>query len=975
MLGLVLVLVVIPASVALGGAISIYNDATRALPEPLATIYLDPIVGPTQLYDQTGTTLLFSVQDPLGDERQWLPLSALPEYVVDATLLTEDPDFMTRTPPGLPTTLAKLWQNRLAGPLAVDPTLTGRLIRNVLAQPGENRQPPSLVVELLDSAQGIFGLPANDPLLAHREREIALVAEINRRYTPADILEWHLNTNFYGNQAYGIEAAAQVYLGKSATELTVDETALLAAIPAAPQYNPLDNEFAARGRQADTLRALLQANRIDQRAYDVAVSTQTSILPAAGQTPTIAPDFALYAQRQAVTILNGMGLDGARLVSRGGLNIITTLDLETYYQTECVLRAYLNRLEGANQAALTATDQPCEGAIFLPPFNAVTLEAPPDVGQIVVLDVATGEIKSMAGAVNQAAHQPGPVLQPFIYFEAFRTGDTPADMVLDIPRPLPGAVEGLIYTPANADGLFRGPINLREAMSAWLLPPAVQVANEKRLDNILSRAHLLGINSLDENARYDLSLLERGGQVAVLDVAYAYSVLSSMGAMRGVQVEPLARNYRGRDPVAVLRIENPDGSVLWSYDAQEANCAAALNCTFIYDDELGYLINNILSDQSTRAKVLGQVDVLNLRRPAAVVNGTTSDRRDAWTVGYTPQLVTAVHLSRADGQSMTLDALNTQGSAPIWRAIMDYLHTPLPVEDWPRPENIIDLVVCERSGLLPSENCPTRREIFIGGIQPNRVDSYWQAVDINSQTGQLATVNTPAGMRTERVYFVPPSDALDWWEANNQPLPPSEYDTVSRPELLGAATLLQPAPFAYVGGVVTVRGTLDPTNMQFYQLAYGPGLNPEQWIQIGGQQTAYRPGDDLGTWDTNGLDGLYSLRLTVVLNDNTLETDVRQVTIDNQPPVVRLRAGEGEPIFRWPEQRVIDLTAEVTDNLAIARVEFFYNGEFIGTDAEWPYGFEWNITRVGDELFEAVAFDAVGNQARAELAVEVRRSG
>jgi hypothetical protein len=191
---------------------------------------------------------------------------------------------------------------------------------------------------------------------------------------------------------------------------------------------------------------------------------------------------------------------------------------------------------------------------------------------------------------------------------------------------------------------------------------------------------------------------------------------------------------------------------------------------------------------------------------------------------------------------------------------------------------------------------------------------------------------------------------------------------------LGAAALLQPAPFAYVGGVVDIRGSMDPTNMQYYQLAYGQGLNPENWTQIGGQQQGFTRGASLGVWDTNGLDGLYSLRLTVVLEDNTLETDVQQVTVDNLPPAIILSAGEDEQaLFRWPQDQVINLTAEVQDNLATERVEFYYNGEFIGTDEEWPWGFEWDINRVGTENFRAVAFDAVGNQMSSELTVEVVR--
>ncbi|MBZ0301669.1 MAG: transglycosylase domain-containing protein [Anaerolineae bacterium] len=948
------ILVVVPGVTLAGGALMMYIQATRTLPEPLDTIYLDPIVGQTRLYDRSGQTMLFSVQDPLGDQRTWIPLESLPSVVVDATLLMEDPDFLTRPRPGLLPALVKLWQNALNGPLPIDPTLTGRLVRNAIVQPGE-------VVTA-----------------AEREREIALVAEINRRYSPEQILEWHLNTDFYGNEAYGIEAAAQVYLGKHAVDLKVDEAALLAAIPLAPQYNPIDSDVAARGRQDDVLRALVQAKKITSEDYDFAVTTQTPVLDAGGQLPDIAPQFALYARRQAKDILDALGLDGARLVSRGGLRITTTLDLDLYSQAECALRAHLNRLAGDSTPVQTLDGQPCASALYLPPLDAVTLQSPPDSGALTILDAQTGEIMSMVGPVAEVAYQPGPTLQPFVYFEGFRTGETPADMVLDIPRPLPGAVEGLIYTPANPDGLFRGPINLREAMSAWLLPPAVQLANEKRLDNILGRAHLLGLNSLDENARYDLSLLERGGQVSVLDMAYAYSVLSSMGDMRGVQVDPIGRNYRGRDPVSVLRIEDASGEVLWDYagDQYEPDCAAASNCTELFPEELGYLVNHILADQTTRARVLGQnqVGVLDTDRPAALVNGSTSDRRDAWTLGYTPRIVTAVHLGRSDGASMTIDALDRDGSAPVWRAIMDYVanRDALQPEDWPRPENVADLVVCERSGLLPNGVCPTRRELFIRNIQPTRPDTYWQAFDINSQTNQLATVNTPAGLRSERVYFIPPPEAMDWWEANNQPLPPTEYDTVSRPELLGGATLLQPGPFAYVGGVVDVRGSLDPTNMRFYQLAYGQGLNPLQWTQIGPQQTEYTRGASLGTWATTGLDGLYSLRLTVVLSDNSLETDVRQVTIDNQPPTVTLTSTQS--VYRWPGDRVITLNADVTDNLAIERVEFYYNGEFIGTDEEWPYGFEWDISRTGTERFGVVAFDAVANQADAEITVTVERA-
>ncbi len=950
-------LVVLPGGITAGGAYGMYWRSASLLPQPEATIYIDPALGATQLYDRSGQTLLYAVQDPLGDEREWLTLDSLPPYLVQATLLMEDPDFLTAPPPGLLQTFTDLWRNLLAGPLPPDPSISARLVRNVIAPPGEF------------------------PTVFDREREIALVNAIHQRYDPAEILEWHLNTNYYGNEAYGIEAAAQVYLGKPAAELTLDEAALLAAIPPAPEYNPFDNEVATRGRQDDVLRLLFQAGEINSVDYDLAVSTPTRIQTSGGQLPTIAPDFAVYARRQAVEILNQQGRDGARLVARGGLRITTTLDLDLYMQSECLLRTHLARLQGDTMPQNALDGRPCDAAAYLaasPPLNAAS---PPDTGALVVLDVHTGEIKSMVGAAPAAAYQPGPVLQPFVYFEGFlRGGHTAAEMLLDIPYPYPGAIEGLIYTPENPDRQFRGPINLREAMAAGLLPPAVQVANQRGIENVLLRAHQLGLNTLDATSGYDLSLLERGGEVSLLDVAYAYSVLSSMGELRGVATEPVARNYRVRNPVAVLRIEDSDGDLLWEYggDVYEPDCAvAAAVCTPVYPEAVGYLINHILADQPARARVLGSevVSALDVSRPAAAVNGLTGDDRDAWTVGYTPQLVTGVHMGREDGGGLTLDSFGLRGAAPLWQALTRYAHERdnLPVQDWQRPADVVDTLVCERSGLLPNGVCPTRSELFIQGIQPARVDSYWQEYEINTQTGQRATVNTPEGLRSSRVYFVPPAEALDWWQANNQPLPPSEYDAVSRPGALGLASILQPEPFAYVGGEIEVRGTLDTSDMQYFQLSYGQGLQPEAWVQIGEQQTTLN-GATLGVWDTTGLDGLYSLRLNVIMSDNSIESAVQQVTIDNTPPTIALNAGEPGRIYRWPTEQVITLNAEVADNLAIDRVEFYANGQFIGTDTEWPYGFEWSIEGPGREVFTAFAYDQVGNQASAEVSVEVVRT-
>lgn len=944
-----LLLVGIPAGVTLGGAAFTYADAIRDLPAPQESLANSPALGSTELYDRTGTNLLLAAQDDAS--RLWVNLADLPPYVSQATLLSEDPDFLTTTRFDLIGTVSRLWENALFGPLPLETSLTGRLVHNVIAPPPE-------------ALTGVYVA-----------QEIALVAEIQRRYTPEQILEWHLNTDYYGNQAYGIEAAAQAYLGKHAVDLTIDEAALLAAIPTASQYNPFDNLTAARGRQLDLLRALRSSAAITPDQFDLAAATITQILVSSDQPEQIAPEFTAYARRQAQDLLDAQGRDGARLVARGGLKIITTLDLDLYYQAQCALATQIDRLNGRQPSPNALDGNACLTASYMPPPGAPLAENAPDTGSLVLIDVNTGEIRSMVGSATTVNEQPGITLLPFVYFTGLvdaRTGVTPARMVMDIPNRFPGAVEGLIYAPTNPDGKYRGPLNLRDAMAAWLLPPAVEVANNQGMDNVLRFAHRIGLNSLGEDGRYDLSLLERGGAVSALDTAYAYSVFAAMGEMRGVPAQSIGRGYRQLNPVAVLRIEDADGNIIWEYDEEQVELSQV-----VFLPEVGYLVNSILSDAERRRAMLGDTSILDLPRPVAVVNGLTGDRAESWTVGYTPQLVAAVHMNRADEAGMPLDALGLNGSAVAWRAVMQYVHDrdALPAIDWPRPDGVIQTAVCERSGLLPNGVCPTRNEIFIGlsGYQPSQQDTYWKSVEINNTTGQLASASTPDEVKRSAVYFIPPPEAEDWWRANNQPLPPTQYDSVSLPGLFSSVQILQPQPFAYVGGVVDVRGSLDSTNMAYYQLSYGQGQNPLSWTQIA-QETTFNRGATLGTWDTTNLSGgLYNILLRVVRTDNTAETAAVQVTVDNQPPTVTLIAGEAGQVFRWPTDQSVVLNAEVDDDYAIDRVEFYQNGVLLGIDQEWPYGFTWDITRTGTETFTAVAFDAVGNQSNSEITVTIDR--
>lgn len=932
-----LTLVIAPLAATVGLAAWLYARAANHFPPPAKTLYLDPIIGVTRLLDRSGNTLIYAVEDALGSQRRWLELEDLPQYAIDAALLAEDPDYLTTANFDAIHTLSQLWRYILGLPIETESSITAKLARNAMLP--------------LARASGL-----DESLL-----EIALTAESHRLLPPEERLEWHLNTNDYGNDTYGLEAAAQVYLGKSAEALRLDEAALLAAMTANPQLNPFDNPLAAREGQADLLLNMFTSGLIDSSQYDQAAAVQTATARGVRQRPQIAPEFAAYARRQAQDILDREGLDGARLVSRGALKIVTTLDLDLYLQSECVIRAHLDRLRGGSGDVQTLDDSPCAGALGLTPPRAVDASLAPDAAVLMMMDVTSGEILSMVGEASRQAHQPAALLHPFVYMEGFlRRAFTPASMVYDIPRAFPGPADGLIYAPANPDGRFRGPLNLRDAMAGGLLPPAAQIASSQGLSQIIRTAHQIGLKGLDDD-QYTLDILARGGEISALDATYAYSVLAAMGVMRGV-AEPAASGYRGRNPLAVRRIADAQGRILWEHDAESSQ-------TVIFEPSLAYLVNDILADHEARQRVLGGVQALRLPRPAAVVNGLSADSRGSWTLGYTPHIILGLHLGRGDEAAMSID--DQQGSAPIWQALMNYVHerNNLPAENWPRPADIEEYQVCDISGLIPAAGnaCPTRREIVPAG-SPLRTDTYWQTYEINVQTGQLATADTPADLRTEKVYFVPPDDVLEWWTQNGQPLPPSQYDAIRPAAGRQAAQIDRPADFAYARGAVDIRGRLNGPPGAAVQLAYGPGVNPREWTQIDAQLTERTIA---ASWDTTALNGVYTLKLTAAFSDGGSDADTKLITLDNTAPSIDLRTSDGSAIIEYPAQTVVSLAAAASDNLTVERVEFYQNDALLGVDREWPYGFEYDIQGAGTEIFSARVFDQVGNNAQVDLTVQI----
>jgi len=950
--------------IAIGGVLAgIYAYYTSDLPSADALqAALSPRNGDffqtTQIYDRTGQHLLYEVIDPRGGDRQYIYYNALPSEVISATVAIEDKTFFTNPGYDLIGIARALVSNLSGQAVQGGSSITQQLVKNTLI-PLEQRAERSY---------------------SRKIREILMAAEITRRYSKEQILEWYLNTNFYGNLAYGIDAAALVYFGKHAERLSLAEAALLAAIPQSPGVNPIDALEDAQQRQRVVLDVMEQERFISATAAQTAREAEL-VFPQAQRFDIRAPHFSVYARAQAVKLLNQQGLAGEELVNRGGLKIFTTLDLDLQMQAECVVRAQVQRLSGGD---LTTASPDCAASAYLPPLNANDLGVDHHVtnAALVALRPQTGEIIALVGSLDywnqiisgnfnialDGLRQPGSSFKPFTYLEAFRVGYSPASMTFDTRAEFPLA-NGEAYSPENYDRQFHGPVSMRVALARSYNLPAVQTINLVGVDNVVRLAHRLGINSL-ELGQYGLALTLGGGEVTLLDETYAYSVFANEGIMAGQTALNTRPGYRTLDPVSILRIDDRNGQRLYEFPAPQTQA--------VLSPELAYLINNVLSDSEARHAAFGRGNPLELAdRPAAAKTGTTNDFRDNWTVGYVPQLAVGVWVGNADNTPMK-GVTGLTGAAPIWHAVMSYAtqDRALPVEQWNPPTGVMTVKVCEPSGLLPTRECQRKRdEVFITGHEPTTLDNIWQVVKLNRESGKRATVCTPPELVEERVFEILPPEAAEWVKDTNLPQPPTEYDPIGGICLAtGNAVIAYPTPFSYIRGIVEITGTSKGDNYAFFRVEYGPGLFPQTWTQVEGDRGEQIENGLLQTWNTDGLDGLYSLRLVVVKNDPeggpfTFDVATIQVTVDNQPPTIRLLSPTPNQEFTAGPNTAVVIQPQAQDNLSIARVEIYVNDALADTARLAPYVIRWKPPAAGVYTIFARVYDAAGNVAESERVV------
>lgn len=715
----------IALTLAIGGSWAVYAWLVVDLPAPGELA--DRVAAPSsKIYDRHGQ-LLYEVIDPHLGKHSPLELDDIPLALRQATIATEDARFYTNPGVELRGILRALWINLQGGDvLAGGSTITQQLARNVLLSPEERMQ----------------------RTLPRKLRESILAWRLARLYTKDEILVLYLNEIYYGNMAYGIEAAAQAYLGRSANELDLAECALLAGLPQAPAlYNPLVDLEAAKRRQLVVLELMAKEGYIshDEAALAAAERLQFVSTP----FPIRAPHFVAYVWS---TLERELGLE---VLAQGGLEVYTTLDVDLQERGEAIIRHHL--------AILHERGGPDRNV-----NNAALLAIVPQSGEILAMvgsaDYFDGAI---SGAVNTtlSLRQPGSAIKPVTYAAAFdpawqaRPGEaqtrwgelpfTPGTMLVDV-RTSFVTREGVGYVPLNYDLKWRGPVLLREALGSSYNLPAVKVLDAVGLESVVEQARRMGITTFGASSeRFGRALTLGGGEVSMVELASAYGVFATGGDLVA--------------PVAVQRVINAAGETIYAPHTDRQP---------VMDSRVAYLITDILSDEWARLPSFGERSALYLGRPAAAKTGTTTDWRDNWTVGYTPDLVTAVWAGNADNAPM-YHVSGITGAGPIWHDFMVWALKDRPARGFARPEGLVEVEVCALSGKLPNSYCSHRqRELFIQGTEPVEQCDIHQLHRIDTATGLQATASTPPERVRERVYAVYPPEALAWAVGQDIPLPP-----------------------------------------------------------------------------------------------------------------------------------------------------------------------------------------------------------
>ncbi len=554
----------------------------------------------THIYDRNNK-LLYEIYRE--QNRTPITLKELPVYVAQATIAIEDKDFYRHSGIAFFSGMIRAVKEMAVHKnLQGGSTITQQLVKTALLSP--------------------------ERTITRKIKEVILALWTEKIYSKDKILEMYLNQVPYGGSSYGVEEAAKTYFGKKAKQLTVEEAALLAGLPQAPSiYSPYSNPDAATERRNAVLTAMENQGFISEELKVESQKSKVEVLPP--KTLIRAPHFVFYTKNQLEDYY------GIKTVEEGGLKVTTTLDNNIQQEAEKILREELDKIS------------------YLNVTNGAILITRPSTGEILAMVGSVDYFTQPSGAFNvtTALRQPGSSIKPIMYSLALQKGYTAASILDD--SPVIFNIAGTeSYRPVNYDGQFHGKVSLRYALANSYNIPAVKTLNVIGVENFIDFAGKMGIETWTDKSRYGLSLTLGGGEVTMVNMAKAFSVLANLGYKVPI-------NY-------FQKIEDNSGNVL-----REASSFKIKEI----DPAIAFIINDILSDNFARTWAFGSRSSLEIPGyKVAVKTGTTNDKKDNWTIGYTPEFLVTVWVGNNDNTPMNPYLTSgITGASPIWNRVMSYL--------------------------------------------------------------------------------------------------------------------------------------------------------------------------------------------------------------------------------------------------------------------------------------------------------------
>lgn len=652
----------------------------------------------TKIYDRTGEVLLYDIHQDI--RRTVIPLSDVSEALQEATVAIEDAKFYEHEGVRISSIIRAAIKNvTTAGFSQGGSTITQQVVKNsVLTQ---------------------------DKKISRKIKEVILAVKLEQELTKDEILELYLNESPYGGNVYGVEEASKTFFGKSAKDITLAEAAYMAALPQAPTYfSPYgSHQKELENRKNQVLRAMYENDFIGEDEYEEALDAEVEFKPRP-KFGILAPHFVFFVREYLVERY------GEEAVEEGGLEVITSLDWELQERAEEIVKRHALQNEESYNAS-----------------NAGLVAIDPKTGQILAMVGSRDYFdEEIPGAFNIVTthRQPGSAFKPIVYATAFNKGYTPETVVFDLKTQFSTACaptnlsnEAPCYSPSNYDDKVRGPVTFREALAQSLNIPAVKVLYLAGMDSALDMARSLGIRSLENKERYGLTLVLGGGEVSLLDLTGAYSVFANEGE----------KNQQ----LPVIKVETASGEVLEEYDRFQTSPEKVL------EKQIALQVSDVLSDNVARAPAFGPTSFLNFPGiDVAAKTGTTNDYRDAWIIGYTPEIAVGAWAGNNDNSPMEKRVAGFI-IAPLWNEFMQEALSKMPHTPFENP--VPD----------PVEK-PILRGVWQGG----------QTFNVDSLTGSLATEFTPEDLRQERV--VTSVHSILYWVNKDDPRGPIPSNPAQDPQ-------------------------------------------------------------------------------------------------------------------------------------------------------------------------------------------------